>query len=86
MKQHRTLCLERPGAIVGFSLLTAKGAYIGHVHFVRLATINGIQLRTGGLCNTGAWTKAIGLDDEDLMALREKGRACWDDGESMTDL
>jgi molybdenum cofactor sulfurtransferase len=79
--QHRFLSLEAPGSTIGFSLLDSAGLHVGHVHLERLATINGFQLRTGGLCNTGAWTSAMGFSDEDLVRLHEKGRACWDDGE-----
>ncbi|ORY80683.1 pyridoxal phosphate-dependent transferase, partial [Leucosporidium creatinivorum] len=81
VQQHRFLSLEAPGSTIGFSLLDSAGLHVGHVHLERLATINGFQLRTGGLCNTGAWTSAMGLTDEDLLKLHEKGRACWDDEE-----
>lgn len=82
VEQHRPRSLEPPGPTIGFSLLDAEGSHVGHVHLDRLATINGFQMRTGGLCNTGVWTTAFDFSDEDLLALHEKGRACWDDGES----
>lgn len=78
--QHRFLSLESPGSTIGFSLLDSAGLHVGHVHLERLAIINGFQLRTGGLCNTGAWTSVLGFTDEDLVRLHAKGRACWDDG------
>lgn len=81
VQQHRFLSFEAAGSTIGFSLLGSTGLHVGHVHLERLATINGFQLRTGGLCNTGAWTSAMGFTDEDLVRLHENGRACWDDGE-----
>ncbi|SGY67721.1 BQ5605_C004g02801 [Microbotryum silenes-dioicae] len=72
---------ERCGPTIGFTLYDAAGSPVGHVHLDRLATMNGFQIRTGGLCNTGVWTRAFGYTDQDLLRLHEKGRACWDDEE-----
>ncbi|GAA5928013.1 hypothetical protein JCM1841_001820 [Sporobolomyces salmonicolor] len=85
---------EPPGPTLGFSLLSPppfragdvqardfRQTHVGHVHLSRLAAVNGISLRTGGLCNTGVWTRAFGVEDEELRALELAGRACWDDEE-----
>ncbi|KAI9024729.1 molybdenum cofactor sulfurase [Hyaloraphidium curvatum] len=80
-RRHMGYYLEQPGATIGFSLLDSRGAHSGHVQFDRLATINGFQLRTGRLCNTGAWISAAGFDDEDLVRMRDKQLSCWDDDE-----
>ncbi|KAG6916536.1 hypothetical protein DXG01_006419 [Tephrocybe rancida] len=37
-----------------------------------------IQLRTGGLCNTGVMARISGLSDRELEALWEEGRVCGD--------
>ncbi|GAA6041299.1 hypothetical protein JCM8097_001326 [Rhodosporidiobolus ruineniae] len=54
---------------------------VGHAHLSRLAVINGISLRTGGMCNTGVWAGAFGVEDEELRELERRGRRCWDDEE-----
>lgn len=88
--------LETPGPIVGFSLLLPPSSgpnapddavtdyrthVVGHVHLSRLALLNSIALRSGGLCNTGAWTRVWDLSDSDLAALEANGRKCWDEEE-----
>ncbi|BGP53509.1 hypothetical protein JCM8202v2_001068 [Rhodotorula sphaerocarpa] len=55
--------------------------YVGHVALSRLALINGIALRSGGLCNTGVWSKVWGFDDHELKELERSGRKCWDEEE-----
>jgi molybdenum cofactor sulfurtransferase len=86
--------LESPGPTIGFSLLSPpplpseslkfdpqdfRQTHVGTAHLSRLAIVNGISLRSGGLCNAGVWTRAFGVDDAELKALEEAGRACWDD-------
>jgi molybdenum cofactor sulfurtransferase len=84
VQQHRAFSgskyLEEPGPIIGFSLLGPSSEFIGHVHLEQLATVNGFQIRTGGLCNTGVLTSAFDLSDQDLMDEYNSGRTCWDDG------
>jgi len=83
--------LAAPGPTIGFSLLSPpthssnkqdfRQTHVGHAHLSRLAIVNGISLRTGGLCNAGVWTRFFGVDDEELRELEKAGRACWDDRE-----
>ncbi|GAA5872803.1 hypothetical protein JCM3774_006335 [Rhodotorula dairenensis] len=58
-----------------------RTAHVGHVSVSRLALVNGIALRSGGLCNTGVWTRVWGLDDVELRELERSGRKCWDEEE-----
>ncbi|KAJ6569662.1 pyridoxal phosphate-dependent transferase [Mycena capillaripes] len=85
VRQHRAFgaskYLEEPGPIIGFSLQGPSSEYIGHVHLEQLATINGFQLRTGGLCNTGVLASTFDISDQDLMDEYNRGRSCWDDEE-----
>ncbi|GAA5843085.1 hypothetical protein JCM5353_000910 [Sporobolomyces roseus] len=82
--------LEAPGPTIGFSILSPpthsnkqdfRQTHVGHAHLSRLAIVNGLSLRTGGLCNAGVWTRIFGVDDEELRELEKTGRACWDDQE-----
>ncbi|GAA5885063.1 hypothetical protein JCM6882_007214 [Rhodosporidiobolus microsporus] len=54
---------------------------VGHAHLSRLALISGISLRSGGMCNTGVWARAFGVEDAELEELARSGRKCWDDEE-----
>jgi molybdenum cofactor sulfurtransferase len=73
---------EDPGPVIGLSLFEPHGSLIGHNHVEHLTTIGGIQLRTGGMCNTGVLARVSGLDDEELKELYEGGRVCGDHGAS----
>ncbi|KAJ7151530.1 molybdenum cofactor sulfurase [Mycena filopes] len=85
VRQHRAFdgahYLEEPGPIIGFSLLDPSSEYIGHVHLETLATVNGFQIRTGGLCNTGVLASVFDITDQNLMDEYARGRSCWDDEE-----
>lgn len=73
--------LEDSGPIIGFTVRDSSGRAVGHVQLDRLATINGFQIRTGGLCNIGVVSTVMGLSDGEIWEGYEKGRACWDEGE-----
>ncbi|KAJ7748528.1 molybdenum cofactor sulfurase [Mycena maculata] len=85
VKQHHAFgtvkYLQDPGPIIGFSLVDPSSEFIGHVHLEQLATINGFQIRTGGLCNTGVLCGALDISDQDLLDEYSRGRSCWDDEE-----
>ncbi|KAK7064665.1 molybdenum cofactor sulfurase [Favolaschia claudopus] len=85
VQQHRAFSgseyLEEPGPTIGFSLLGPSSEFIGHVHLEQLAAINGFQMRTGGLCNTGILTSTFDISDEEWMSEYNRGRSCWDDEE-----
>lgn len=72
--------LEDPGPIIGLTLFEPNSSPIGHNHVERLTAIAGIQLRTGGMCNTGVLARVSGLEDEELKELCEGGRVCGDRG------
>ncbi|KAF7319885.1 Molybdenum cofactor sulfurase [Mycena kentingensis (nom. inval.)] len=85
IKQHRAFGgladVEAPGPVIGFSVLDPAGEYVGHVHLEQLATINGLHIRTGGLCNTGVLASTFDIKDEDIAEEYGRGRSCWDDEE-----
>ncbi|KAJ7102423.1 molybdenum cofactor sulfurase [Mycena belliarum] len=85
VKQHcafgSAAYVVEPGPIIGFSLLGPSSEFVGHVHLEQLANLNGFQIRTGGLCNTGVLSSALHLSDQDLMDEYARGRSCWDDKE-----
>ncbi|KAL1337895.1 hypothetical protein HN51_032585 [Arachis hypogaea] len=72
------LCYEM-GPIVSFNLKRADGSWYGYREVEKLASLSGIQLRTGCFCNPGACAKYLGLSHLDLLSNTEAGHVCWDD-------
>ncbi|KAG6879539.1 hypothetical protein C0992_001687 [Termitomyces sp. T32_za158] len=74
---------EDDGPTIAFTLNTPSSSssrprHIGHIHLLNLATLANIQLRAGGLCNTGVLARVSGLSDRELFKLWEDGRVCGD--------
>eukprot|EP00887_Chlorella_sp_A99_P004517 scaffold34.g4517.t1 len=59
-----------PPGVVG------QGPVVAEVE--RLASLHGIHLRTGCLCNPGACAAALGLTPADVRSHYEAGHVCWD--------
>lgn len=67
---------ESQGPTIAFNMRTACGGWIRKSDFEKLALINGIQLRTGGLCNPGGIAWALDLTPSELMANYDEGLRC----------
>ncbi|KAI7745708.1 hypothetical protein M8C21_022185 [Ambrosia artemisiifolia] len=67
------------GPVVSFNLKRADGSWVGPREVEKLASLSGIQLRTGCFCNPGACSKYLGLSHADLLSNIEAGHVCWDD-------
>ncbi|KAK7313969.1 hypothetical protein VNO77_39176 [Canavalia gladiata] len=74
----KELCHEM-GPIVSFNLKRPDGSWYGYREVEKLASLSGIQLRTGCFCNPGACAKYLGLSHLDLISNTEGGHVCWDD-------
>ncbi|GJN88068.1 hypothetical protein Rhopal_001024-T1 [Rhodotorula paludigena] len=62
--------------------LDFRRTHVGHEHIARLALLEGIALRSGGMCNAGAVSRAVGMGEEERRQLEELGGArCWDEEE-----
>ncbi|TKY68232.1 Molybdenum cofactor sulfurase [Spatholobus suberectus] len=72
------LCHEM-GPIISFNLKRPDGSWYGYREVEKLASLSGIQLRTGCFCNPGACAKYLGLSHLDLISNTEAGHICWDD-------
>ncbi|XP_027064091.1 molybdenum cofactor sulfurase isoform X1 [Coffea arabica] len=70
---------EGMGPIVSFNLRRPDGSWFGYREVEKLASLAGIQLRTGCFCNPGACAKYLGLSHSDLLSNFEAGHVCWDD-------
>ncbi|KAK9275964.1 hypothetical protein L1049_023239 [Liquidambar formosana] len=67
------------GSVISFNLKRPDGSWFGHREVEKLASLSGIQLRTGCFCNPGACAKYLGLSHLDLLSNIEAGHVCWDD-------
>lgn len=67
------------GSIVSFNLKRPDGSWFGYREVEKLASLSGIQLRTGCFCNPGACAKYLGLSHLELLSNVEAGHICWDD-------
>ncbi|KAL6772231.1 hypothetical protein ACKKBG_A29450 [Auxenochlorella protothecoides x Auxenochlorella symbiontica] len=71
------------GPTVTFSMLRGDGGHVGYREVERLASLRGIRLRTGCMCNPGACAQALGLTSREMRANHAEGHVCWDDRDLM---
>ncbi|XP_059661845.1 molybdenum cofactor sulfurase isoform X2 [Cornus florida] len=69
------------GTIVSFNLRRPDSSWFGYREVEKLASLSGIQLRTGCFCNPGACAKYLDLSHLDLLSNIEAGHICWDDND-----
>ncbi|CAN1263313.1 Molybdenum cofactor sulfurase [Linum perenne] len=67
------------GPTISFNLKRQDGSWVGYREVEKLASLSGIQLRTGCFCNPGACAKYLELSNMDLLSNLEAGHVCWDD-------
>ncbi|KAG8653142.1 molybdenum cofactor sulfurase isoform X2 [Manihot esculenta] len=79
-RASKVLCHES-GSILSFNLKRPDGSWFGYREVEKLASLTGIQLRTGCFCNPGACAKYLGLSHSDLLSNLEAGHVCWDDND-----
>ncbi|GAB2286645.1 Molybdenum cofactor sulfurase [Dionaea muscipula] len=72
---------SKMGSIVTFNLKRSDGSWIGYREVEKLASLSGIQLRTGCFCNPGACAKYLELSHVELLSNIEAGHSCWDDND-----
>ncbi|WKY14636.1 hypothetical protein Q1695_000289 [Nippostrongylus brasiliensis] len=69
---------ETHGPIVAFNLLRDDGSIIGYSEVARMASLFGIDLRTGCFCNSGACQMYLKQSNEQLLHYFEEGKECGD--------
>ncbi|GAB2223609.1 hypothetical protein Droror1_Dr00017750 [Drosera rotundifolia] len=72
---------SKMGSIISFNLKRSDGSWIGYHEVEKLASLSGIQLRTGCFCNPGACARYLGLSHLELLSNNEAGHVCWDDND-----
>ncbi|KAJ9586444.1 hypothetical protein L9F63_019908, partial [Diploptera punctata] len=71
--------IRTQGNVVTFNMLRSNGEYIGFAEILNMASLNGIQLRTGCFCNPGSCQRHLGLSNDDIKTHFEAGHVCGDD-------
>ncbi|KAL8730227.1 MAG: hypothetical protein Q9166_004204 [cf. Caloplaca sp. 2 TL-2023] len=64
------------GPTIAFNLRTSTGNWIAKSDFERLANLNGIQLRTGGVCNPGGIASYLELTPREMRENYAEGLRC----------
>lgn len=65
-------CTKTQGPIVAFNLRNSRGEWVPKSQIEKLATVQNIQIRTGGVCNPGGVACALGWDGTELRNLYSK--------------
>ena len=64
------------GPTIAFNVRNSRGDWIGKSDFERLAILNDIQIRTGGLCNPGGIAAALEMSPKDMRDNFAEGLRC----------
>ena len=77
---HEEDTIVGQGPVVNFNLKHSDGTFVSPKDVARLASLNGIHLRSGGFCNPGAIQHYLGVSDDDITRLhRCHSNACWNE-------
>ncbi|XP_024008774.1 molybdenum cofactor sulfurase isoform X2 [Eutrema salsugineum] len=79
--ENLKLSSHKSGPTVTFNLKRPDGSWFGYLEVEKLASLSGIQLRTGCFCNPGACAKYLALSHSNLLSNVEAGHICWDDND-----
>ncbi|KAL8823107.1 MAG: hypothetical protein Q9191_006168 [Dirinaria sp. TL-2023a] len=74
---------ETQGPILAFNLRNSQGEWISNAEVEKLANIQNIQLRTGGLCNPGGIAGCLDLAPWEMMRNFSAGQRCGGDNFTM---
>lgn len=71
------------GPTIAFNIRDNKGTWIGKTEVERLAILNNIQIRTGGVCNPGGIASALCISPKEMRENFAKGIRCGNDLDEM---
>ncbi|KAK3497988.1 pyridoxal phosphate-dependent transferase [Neurospora hispaniola] len=74
---------EDSGPVVAFNIRNAQGIWISLAEVEKLATLKGIHIRTGGVCNPGGIASALGLEPWEMKQNFSSGFRCGMDNDNM---
>ena len=64
------------GPTIAFNVRNSRGEWIGKSDFERLAILNNVQLRTGGVCNPGGIASALEMSPMEMRNNFDEGLRC----------
>ena len=64
------------GPTIAFNVMTSSGEWIGKSVFERLAVLNNIQIRTGGVCNPGGIATSLSISPVKMRENFDEGVRC----------
>lgn len=64
------------GPTIAFNVRNSAGEWIGKSDFERLAILNNIQIRTGGVCNPGGVASALDMSPKEMRDNFDQGVRC----------
>ena len=67
---------KQQGPTIAFNVCNSRGEWIGKSDFERLAILNNIQLRTGGVCNPGGIASALRMSPKEMRNNFDEGLRC----------
>lgn len=73
--------LSGTGPVVAFNLRNSYGAWISLAEFEKLATLKKFHIRTGGLCNPGGISTALGLEPWEMKRNFSSGFRCGNEND-----
>lgn len=71
------------GPIIAFNLRDSRGNWVGKSEVEKLASVKGIHLRSGTLCNPGGTASHLGLNDTEMLQNFSAGQRCGDEHDIM---
>ncbi|KAK3395886.1 putative pyridoxal phosphate binding protein [Sordaria brevicollis] len=74
---------EETGPTVAFNIKDSHGTWISLAEVEKLATLKGIHIRTGGVCNPGGIASALGLQPWEMKQNFRSGFRCGTDNDIM---
>lgn len=69
---------EEQGPIVTFNLVGASGEYIGYSDVVSILAEEGVVVRGGTMCNSGAASAEMNISGEQIISNHRRGHVCGD--------
>ncbi|CAG8606798.1 15196_t:CDS:10, partial [Racocetra persica] len=67
------------GPVFNFNAKRADGSWIGYLEVEKLASVNGIHIRTGGFCNPGCLSRWVNVKSDQVITNFKTGKVCGDD-------
>ncbi len=67
---------SKQGPTIAFNVRNSVGEWIGKSDFERLAILNNIQLRTGGVCNPGGIAHSLEMSPQQMRENFDEGLRC----------